>query len=527
MSTKASTSKVLHQQGAFHAGRQGFRVMQDGPQGWSRGPLGGLDHHQWRRMVGSDVTAGNRTVAYCAAALPHSMAATRHMQTRGHGHFRQLVPILCAGLLATVLTAGWATAAARQPVAAGGNAVAVDHDAVHRGAATDATTVTAGTAAAPDTAADRAVRLQALLGQHSVLAADVMRSRIRGDDDFVEAANSALGRNTDAMNTLIGQLFGPATAKSFGPMWSEHVVEVVAYAAALADEDEAARAHAHEELVEYEEELANFFAAASHGRLSPAAANRAVGMHVDHLTMQADAYAAEDYVTADRINREGYEHAYDLGLALADALLPAGDRATLQQPVWRLRSQLGKLLAEHAVLVEDVNRAAVTNTPDFTAAAQMINENTRTLASAIDTLFGAPAAKDFQSLWAYHVEQLVAYGAATAAKDTGRQQQARTNLRDFEQRMAAFLGVATAKRMTDQDLAAALLAHDGMLLRHADAYGAKDYATAHDVAYQTYDHMFDLARQLADAFGATVAARLPVGGAQTGHGGLADVVESR
>jgi hypothetical protein len=60
-----------------------------------------------------------------------------------------------------------------------------------------------------------------------------------------------------------------------------------------------------------------------------------------------------------------------------------------------------------------------------------------------------------------------------------------------------------------------------MLLQHADAYAAKRYPAAHDIAYETYDHMFQLARTLADAFGATVAARLPHGGAQTGYGGLA------
>ena len=442
------------------------------------------------------------------------------MQTRGHKQLWQLVPILCAGLVAAVVTTGWAALAPRTTEAAPG-AIAVHqnaHQAVdHAG--------TAGTA--PATAADRAVRLQALLGQHSVLAADVMRSRIRGDDDFVQAANAALGKNTDAMTELIGQMFGAATAKKFEPMWAEHIVELVAYAAALGDEDDAARAEAHEELVEYEGDLADFFAGASQGRLAPSAAHAAVAMHVEHLTSQADAYAAGDYAKADRLYREGYEHTYDLGLALADALLPAADRATLKEPIWRLRSQLGKLLAEHAVLVEDVTRAAVTNTPDFAAAGDAINANTTALTSAIDTLFGAAAAKDFMSLWASHVEQLVAYGAATAAKDAGRQGQARARLAEFEKQMAAFLVAATAKRMTAQDLSAALLAHDSLLLKHADAYGAKDYATAHDVAYQTYEHMFDLARQLADAFGATVAARLPVGGAHTGQGGLADLVGSR
>jgi hypothetical protein len=424
------------------------------------------------------------------------------------------------GRRATVLGAGLTAL-----VAAGAAAVAVGRPAVVHPAGHDAPAAAVAAARAP--AADLAVQLQALLGQHSVLAADLMRSRIRGDDNFVQAANAALGENTDAMTALMGQLFGTATATKFGPMWSEHIVALFAYASAVADQDAAARTHAHEELAEYEGDLATFFSGASHGRLSPAAARSAVVLHVSHLTMQADAYAARDYATADRLYRESYQHTYDLGLTLADALLPANDRATLRTPIWRLRSQLGKLLAEHAVLVEDVTRAAVTNTPDFTAAGEMINGNTRDLAAAIDTLFGAPAAKQFQSLWAAHVEQLVAYAGATAAGDAARRQQARAGLQDFERGMAAVLAPATGGRMTPAVLAAALQAHDQMLLRHADAYAAKDYPSAHTIAGQTYQHMFELARQLADGFGATVASRLPKGGAQTGYGGLADLVENR
>jgi hypothetical protein len=429
---------------------------------------------------------------------------------RRHGY---PAAILCAALIAT-LPAGSSAVAVRGPLT-----TTVRELTPVAGPAAAAT--------APSTAADLAVRLQALLGEHSVLAADLMRSRIRGDDDFVQSANAALGDNTDAMTALIGRLFGAATAKKFGPMWSEHIVALFAYAGAVADQDEAERADAHKELDEYEGDLASFFAGASHGRLSPADARAAVVMHVSHLTMQADAYAAHDYAAADRLYRMSYQHTYDLGGTLADALLPAADRATLRAPVWRLRSQLGKLLAEHAVLIEDVTRAAVSGTPDFTAAGDMINGNTRDLAAAIDTLFGAPAAKRFQALWAAHVDQLVAYASATAAGDAGRQQQARTGLATFEQGMAAFLATATGDRMTARNLAAALQMHDQMLLRHADAYAAKDYPGAHEIAAQTYDHMFDLARQLADGFGATVASRLPKGGAQTGYGGLADIVENR
>jgi hypothetical protein len=383
-------------------------------------------------------------------------------------------------------------------------------------------------AKAPATsAADLAIQLQALLGQHNVLAADLMRSRIRGDDDFVQSANAALGKNTDDMSTLVGQLFGDAAAKAFAPMWSGHIVGLFAYAAALAGHDDAARTTAAADLLKAENELGDFFAGASKGRLPQSAARAAVAMHVQHLTQQADAYAAKDYAKADQIYRDGFEHTYDLGLTLDNALLPAADRATLQQPVWRLRSQLGKLLAEHAVLLEDVTRAAVSGTPDFAAAGVQINASTQDLAAAIDTLFGAAAAKQFQDLWATHVEQLVAYSTAAAAKDTAGQQKAGDGLRAFETKMSAFLGVATGHKLTDEQLGAALREHDQMLMQHADAYAGKNYAKAHDIAYQTYDHMFELARTLADAFGTEVAKRLPRGAAQTGLGGMAGVVAGR
>jgi hypothetical protein len=295
----------------------------------------------------------------------------------------------------------------------------------------------------------------------------------------------------------------------------------------VAEQDDALRSGTRKKLIGFEQDLAAFFVGASDGRLRTGAANNALRLHVDHLLAQADAYAAKDYPAADRLSRESYQHTYDLGGALAGALLAPKQAAALQAPTWRLRTQLGKLLAEHVVLVEDATRAAVTNAPDFSAAGQAVNDNTRDLAAAVDSLFGAAAAKDFQSLWAYHVEQLVAYASATAARDSARRDQARAKLRDFERRLAAFLEKATGKRMALGSLAGALLSHDQMLLRHADAFAAKDYGTAYDIAYETYEHMFALARQLADAFGASVASRLPIGGVQTGYGGMAGTVERR
>jgi hypothetical protein len=382
--------------------------------------------------------------------------------------------------------------------------------------------VHAGVAPAP--APELALQLQAQLGQHSILAADFMRGRIRGDEDFVQAANSALGRNTEAMKQVVGDLFGADAATTFGPLWADHVVALFGYAGGLADRDDVAQAEARRNLTGFELDVASFFAGASAGRLSQDAAHHAVLAHVDHLLAQADAYAAQDYPAADRGYRDGYRHTYDLGGTLAAALLPAAESAGLRTPIWRLRSELGKLLAEHVVLMADVIRAAVTNAADFTAAADLLNGNTRDLAAAMDSMFGADAAKGFQTLWAQHVEQLVAYAGGTAARDAGRRDRAQAELHDFEQGFAAFLATATGNRLDAAHMAKDMLEHDHMLLRHADAFGAEDYRTAHDIAYETYQYSVELARELADAFGATAAARLPVGGAQTGYGGLATEV---
>ncbi|BBH67226.1 hypothetical protein ACTI_39110 [Actinoplanes sp. OR16] len=374
---------------------------------------------------------------------------------------------------------------------------------------------------APDRAADLAVRLQALFGQHAVLAADLMRSRIRGDDDFVQAANAALSRNTDAMTELMARLFGADVVSEFRPLWTEHLVELVAYAGAVAGRDDTARREVRAELVEYEGELSAYLAGPAGGRLDRATVHHALAAHVDHLTAQADAYAAGDWTTADRIYRDGYRHLYDVGFVLADGLLATSDRPALREPVWRLRSQLGRILAEHVVLVEHVTRAAVGDTPDFDAAASMINANTRDLVAAMAALFGTRTARDFQEIWGDHVESLVAYAGALARGDEGARARARHNLAGYEEKLSSFLSDATGDRLTAHRLATAFAGHDGMLLRHADAFAARDFPTAHDIAYTAYEHEFELAREMADAFGATVAARLPRGGAQTGLGGCA------
>jgi hypothetical protein len=429
--------------------------------------------------------------------------------------------VLLAGCSATAPSN--AASSSRPPSAASAASAAEPSAAVATadGMSGDAGAPGALSAVAGESPADKALQLEALLGQHSVLAADLMRGRIRDDDDFGQAANAAVTRNTDDLATMVGSLFGDQASTAFRDLWTDHVTALFNYSRGLATNDTAVRDDAKAKLVAFENGLADFFSSASQGRLPRDAARAAVQAHVEHLTAQADAYAAKDYARSDALYRESYAHTFDLGHTLAVTLLPPDQAGALDQPSWRLRSALDRLLGEHVALAVGALRAGGTNGPDFPAAADALNGNTRDLAAAMGTLFGAQAGQQFLSLWADHVDQLVAYTFGVAGNDVAKRDGATARLRDFEGNLADFLDSATGSKMHSADLAKAFLAHDQMLTQQVDAFAGRDFPRAHDLAYSTYQDMFGLSGQLADAFGETVAARLPQGGAQTGAGGTA------
>ena len=256
------------------------------------------------------------------------------------------------------------------------------------------------------------------------------------------------------------------------------------------------------------------------GRGEPALRG-ALTAHVDHLLRQADEYAARDYGRAADDYRTAYSHAFGIGQTLAATLLPPDEAAKLDQPSWRLRSELDRLLGEHIALAVAALRAGATESPDFPAAATSLDQNTDQLTAAMGALFGPAAGQQFMQLWADHIDALVGYTSAVAGNDGAGRQAALDKLRGFEGKLAAFLDTATGSRIPSAELASAFLHHDQMLTEQVDAMANKDYAKAHELAYNAYQDMFGLAKQLSVAFGDTVAAQLPQGGAETGAGGTA------
>jgi len=366
--------------------------------------------------------------------------------------------------------------------------------------------------------------LEELFGQDVFVGVRVTRSRLRGDPDFTQAAVDALSRNSDDLTTLLGRVYGGARAQEFRRLWESQQEGLVGYARAASQHDQAAKAAARGQLDASPGRIAQFLHDLTAGRAAVPVISSRLRTHIDDLIGFTDAYAAGDYATAYRIERVDYERQFALGTVIAAGI--AGGRAgnppaSFDSPLTRLRSTLGELLGEHLQLAVDAMGAALRGGPEFKADAAQVNADTAQLASAFGVLFGPQSGTRFASIWGDHVDALVSYSGAVAAKDQNSKAKALARLRAFEQHLSTFLSTSTEGRLKAPALSEMLHMHDRDLVEQLDAYARGDFKTAYRVTYDAYQHMFAVADTLSGAIGPTIAARLPKGGVKTGGGGMA------
>jgi hypothetical protein len=379
-------------------------------------------------------------------------------------------------------------------------------------------------AAQKATAVGLRIGLEELFGQDVFVGVRVTRSRLRGDPDFTQAAVSALSRNSDDLTKLLGQVYGSARAQEFRRLWEAKQEGLVAYARAASQHDQAAKATARRQLDAFPGQIARYLHDLTGGKIAAGAVSSRLRTHIDDLIRFTDAYAAGDYATAYRIERVDYERQFALGTVIAAGIEEDRDGhlpASFDSPLTRLRSALGELLGEHMQLVVDAMGAALRGGPEFRADAAQVNADTEQLAGAFGVLFGPQSGAKFTSVWGDHVDALVSYSGAVAAKDRKGKDQALAQLSAFERHLSAFLSTSTDGRLTAPALSDVLHMHDRDLVEQLDAYARGDYTSAYNVAYEGYQHMFAVADALSGAIGSTIAARLPKGGVQTGGGGMA------
>ena len=366
--------------------------------------------------------------------------------------------------------------------------------------------------------------LEELFGQDVFVGVRVTRSRLRGDPDFTQAAVSALSRNSDDLTMFLGRVYGSARAEEFRRLWESQQEGLVAYARAASQHDQAAKAAARGQLGAFPGRIARFLHGLTSGKIATPVIRSRLRTHIEDLMGFTDAYAADRYARAYRIERVDYERQFAFGTVIAAGIargrggdLPVGFDSALT----RLRSALGELLGEHHQLAVDAMGAALRGGPEFRADAAQVNADTEQLASGFGVLFGPQSGRRFASMWGDHVDALVSYSGAVAAKDQQGKARAVARLRAFERHLSTFLSTSTDGRLTAPALVAVLRMHDRELIQQLDAYARGDYTAAYRVQYEGYQHMFDVAKALSAAIGPTLAARLPKGGVQTGGGGMA------
>src|SRR6266516_4072909 len=318
-------------------------------------------------------------------------------------------------------------------------------------------------AAQKATAVGLRIGLEELFGQDVFVGIRVTRSRLRGDPDFTQAAVSALSRNSDDLTKLLGQVYGSARAQEFRRLWEAQQEGLVAYARAASQHDQAAKATARRQLDAFPGQIAQYLHDLTAGKLAAGTISSRLRTHIDDLVRFTDAYAAGDYATAYRIERVDYERQFALGTIVAAGI--EEDRyghlpASFDSPITRLRSTLGELLGEHMQLVVDAMGAALRGGPEFKADAAQVNADTEQLAGAFGVLFGPQSGAKFTSVWGDHVDALVSYSGAVAAKDQKSENQALAQLSAFGRHLSAFLSTSTDGRLTAPALSDVLHMHD-------------------------------------------------------------------
>jgi hypothetical protein len=366
--------------------------------------------------------------------------------------------------------------------------------------------------------------LEERFGQDVFVGVRVIRSRLRGDPDFTQAAINALSRNSEDLTMLLGRVYDSTRAEEFRRLWESQQESLVAYARAASQHDQAAKAAARDQLDASPGRIAQFLHDLTSGEAAAPVIRSGLRTHIDDLINFTNAYTAGDYATAYRIERVDYERQFALGTVIAAGIargragdLPAG----FDSPLTRLQSALGMLLGEHLQLAVDAMGAALRGGPEFRADAAQVNAATEQLASAFGVLFGPQSGKRFASVWGDHVEALISYSGAVAANDQEGKAKALARLHAFEHHLSTFLSTSTEGRLKAPALAEVLHMHDRELVQQLDAYARGDYMTVHRVIYEGYQHMFDVAKALSGAIGPAIAARLPKGGVETGGGAMA------
>ena len=425
-------------------------------------------------------------------------------------------PVLLALVLLAAVAACDAQPAGKSTAGAPSTTQAGDEHAGHQagGAATPA--------ASPARPKELAAALEQYFAVHTLLAVRQARSVLTANAAYRQAADHELEEYTEELSEIVAGAYGDAQGDRFKEVWEQTTADAAAYAKAVTAKDAAARDKARQALLADADSYGSWLAGASDGRTAAADAAAQLKTHVQQLMDHADAYAAQDYERAYRVERDAYEHMFAAGTALARAGVAPKAAAALDTPVEKLRAAFAMLLGEHMQLIIDAQRATFAGAPEFKAAAAQVNANTEALTKGMGAIVGPKKAAEFQSAWAEHVEGLLDYSTAVASNDEAEKAVVREKMRGYGARLALYLSDIVRNELPLEPITEALGEHDQHLVDQIEAYAAKRFGDAQEKEVEGYGQMLGVANTLVGAIQRTVKPQLPVGGSQTGGGSTAN-----
>lgn len=367
-----------------------------------------------------------------------------------------------------------------------------------------------------------------LFSEHAYLIMTAMRKAYNGDPDAAEALE-AVKQNGYDIQASITKLYGEEAGEKFIGNWLDHIGYFMAYAEAVANDNEEAREEAFNNLKNYTYLSGEFQENLTNGRVSEDVVVKVLTTHINQITDGYDAYVAEDYEQAYTIQSEAMEHLVNtvsktLAQAYTNQFPEMFNHTEAVTDAANLRTDFNFLLGEHFALLQQAMQNNYDDAPEFEENLALLNANTEQLAAAITSIYGEAAGEKFYEIWSSHVNYFMEYVQAVADDNPEAKEAALTELEQYREDFSTFISAATSDRVEAEVLSQGLQVHVEQAIGTFTNYVAGDYEATWDIAREGYGHMFTPAKLLSSA----IVQQFPEmfdgmpGMPETGMGGTAD-----
>jgi hypothetical protein len=357
------------------------------------------------------------------------------------------------------------------------------------------------------TAADLRANLNALLGEHVLIAAVATSHALGGCEAAFNGAVGGLDANSVDISKAIGAVYGADAEKAFLPLWRKHIGFFVDYTTGVATKDKAKQEKAVADLVGYSQDFGAFLSSANPNLPKNVVADLVKG-HILTLKDVVDAQAVGDWPKAYGAIRSAYHHMQMIGDPLAAAIakqFPSRFPGAADSPASTLRTTLNMSLREHAIVAAMATGSELGGREaEFKAAANALDGNSIDIAKAIGSVYGADAEKAFLPLWRKHIGFVVDYTTGLATKDKAKQDKAVNDLIKYSDDFGAFLSSANPN-LPKSTVAELVKGHIITLKDVVDAQAAREWPKVYANLRTAAGHM----AMIADPLGMAIAKQFP------------------